>query len=108
MSGQLLTAATVYGLTPARLVASIAALVAVAGVIIGGLALARPAGRGRRAVTALAAGLAAIVTGGIVVALAKGGPGQGYGIVGGYVALVIGLIAALLGWMALSRSRRAV
>jgi hypothetical protein len=109
MSAQLLTAAdTVYGLTPARIVASIAALVALAGVIIGGLAVARPAGRSRQAVVALGAGLAAIVVGGFVVGLAKGGPGQGYGIVGGYVALVIGLVAALLGGLALARSRRTV
>jgi len=108
MSDRLLTAATVYGLTPGRLVASIAAFVAIAGVVIGGLALARPSGRGRQAVMALSAGLVAMVTGGIVVALAKGGPGAGYGIVGGYVALVIGLLAALLGWLALGRARRAV
>jgi hypothetical protein len=109
MSAQLFTAAavTTYAVTPGRLVASIAALVAVAGVIVGGLAMARPTARRRGALMALAAGLAAIVTGALVVALAKGGPGTGYGIVGGYASLVIGLLATLLGWLALSRSRRA-
>jgi hypothetical protein len=41
-----------------------------------------------------------------VVAAADGGPGTGYGIVGGFVAVVIGLIATVLGWLALVRSRR--
>ena len=42
------------------------------------------------------------------VAAADGGPGTGYGIVGGYVALVVGLIAVVLGGLALSRARRTV
>jgi len=41
------------------------------------------------------------------VAAAEGGPGTGYGIVGGYVALVIGVIATVIGGLALARSRRA-
>jgi hypothetical protein len=57
-------------------------------------------------VLALAAGLVGVVIGALVVALAKGGPGTGYGIVGGYVALVIGVVAVVLGWLALGRSRR--
>ncbi|HCT78866.1 MAG TPA: hypothetical protein DGT23_20360 [Micromonosporaceae bacterium] len=98
--------------TTGRLVGSVAALVALAGVIIGGLALARPTsrigtGNGRLGATmALVAGLTGIALGGLVVAAAEGGPGTGYGIVGGFVALVIGLIATVLGWLALARSRR--
>lgn len=101
-----------YTLTTGRLVGSVAALVALAGVIIGGLALARPASRigtgsGRLGATmALVAGLAGMVIGGLVVAAAKGGPGTGYGIVGGFVALVVGLVAVVLGGLALARSRR--
>jgi hypothetical protein len=97
-----------YTLTPGRLVGSVAALVALAGVVIGGLALARLAGRRRRrgAVAAMAAGLSGMVMGGLVVAAAEGGPGTGYGIVGGFVALAIGLVATVLGWLALARSRR--
>jgi len=101
-----------YALTTGRLVASVASLVALAGVVIGGLSLARSAGRighgdGKRgAVAALAAGLTGLVLGGVVVAAAKGGPGTGYGIVGGFAALVIGLIATVLGWLALARVRR--
>jgi hypothetical protein len=103
-----------YTLTPGRLVGTVAALVALAGVVIGGLALARSAGRigtgpGRNgAVVALVAGLTGMVLGGLVVAAAEGGPGTGYGIVGGFAALAIGLIATVLGWLALARSRRTV
>jgi hypothetical protein len=57
---------------------------------------------------ALGAGLAGMVIGGLVVAAAEGGPGTGYGIVGGFVALVVGLIAMVLGGLALARSRRTV
>jgi hypothetical protein len=55
---------------------------------------------------ALGAGLTGTVVGGLVVAAAEGGPGSGYGIVGGYAALVLGPIAMILGWLALARSRR--
>src|SRR4051812_36088139 len=85
-----------YTLTPGRLVGTVAALVALAGVVVGGLALARSAGRlgngsGRRgAIVALVAGLTGMVIGGLVVGAAEGGPGTGYGIVGGFAALAIG------------------
>ncbi|MFG1709661.1 DUF6223 family protein [Nonomuraea sp. M3C6] len=100
-----------YTLTAGRLWSAVAALLGLAGVVIGGLALARSAGRigtgnGRRgAIVALAAGLVGVVIGGLVVAAAEGGPGTGYGIVGGYVALVVGPIAMVLGGLALARSR---
>ena len=55
---------------------------------------------------ALVAGLTGMAIGGLVVAAAEGGPGTGYGIVGGFAALVIGLIATVLGWLGLARSRR--
>ena len=103
-----------YTLTAGRLVGTVAALVALTGVVIGGLALARSAGRigngnGKRgAIVALVAGLTGMVIGGLVVAAAEGGPGTGYGIVGGFAALAIGLIATVLGWLALARSRRTV
>ncbi|MGP3919926.1 DUF6223 family protein [Nonomuraea sp. 10N515B] len=101
-----------YTLTAGRLWSVVAALLGLAGVVIGGLALARSTGRigtgnGRRgAIVALVAGLAGAVIGGLVVAAADGGPGTGYGIVGGFVALVVGLIAMVLGGLALARSRR--
>jgi len=78
-------ATTVYGLTPRRLWATTAALLALAGVLIGGLTLRRSAGRidtgsGRwRATVALVAGLIAVVSGGLNLAFATGGPGTGNG-----------------------------
>ena len=105
-------ATTVYGLTPRRLWATTADVLALAGVVIGGLALARPASRfgttsGRLgANVALVAGLLAVVNGGLNVAIANGGPGTGNGVVGGAAAFVLGLVALVIGGLALSRSRR--
>jgi hypothetical protein len=96
-----------YTLTTGRLVGTVAVLVALAGVVIGGWVLARSGGR-KWAVVALVAGVVGMVTGGVVVAAAEGGPGTGYGIVGGYAALVTGLIATVLGALALARSRQVV
>ncbi|GLX98714.1 DUF6223 family protein [Herbidospora sp. NBRC 101105] len=94
--------APVYGLTSGRVVSLVAALVALAGVGFGGMALFRFVRR--RAVIALAAGAVGVVGGGWVVAVAEGGPGTGAGIVGGLVALVLGLVALALGGMALKQS----
>jgi len=98
-------AADTYALTPGRIVASVASLVALAGVIAGGIALARFRTARRGPVVALATGLAGALTGTLVVAAADGGPGTGHGIVGGYVALVLGLVATVLGALALARTR---
>ncbi|MEV4118666.1 DUF6223 family protein [Micromonospora sp. NPDC049645] len=107
---ELLAASTVdaYTLTGDRVVASVAAFVALVGALIGALALARPTDRHPRwqAAVALAAGGIGIVAGTLVVVTADGGPGTGNGIVGGYAALVLGLTAALLGGVALARRRR--
>jgi hypothetical protein len=105
-------ATTVYGLTPRRLWATTVAVVAVAGVVIGWLALARPASRfgtasGRLgAIVALVAGLIAVINGALNVAIATGGPGTANGVVGGAAAFVLGLIALALGGLALARCRR--
>ena len=103
-------ATTVYGLTPRRLWATTVAVLALVGVVIGGLALARPASRfgtGRLgAIVALVAGLIAVVNGGLNLAIANGGPGTGNGVVGGAAALVLGLTALALGGLALARCRR--
>jgi hypothetical protein len=105
-------ATTVYGLTPRRLWATTVAVVALVGVVVGGLALRRSAGRigtgnGRMgAIVALVAGLIAVINGGLNLAVADGGPGTGNGVVGGAAALVLGLIAIALGGLALVRSRR--
>jgi hypothetical protein len=100
-------ATTVYGLTPRRLWATTVAVLALAGVVIGGLALRRSAGHGKMGViVALVLGLIAVVNGGLNLAIATGGPGTGNGVVGGAAALVLGLIAMALGGLALARSRR--
>jgi hypothetical protein len=105
-------AMTVYGPTPRRLWATAAALLAVVGVITGGLALARPDSRFGTAsgklggVMALVAGIIAVVNGGLNLALANGGPGTGNGVVGGAAAFVLGLIALALSGLALARRRR--
>jgi Family of unknown function (DUF6223) len=105
-------ATTVYGLTPRRLWATTVVVLAVAGVVIGGLALRRSGGRvasgyGRTwATVALVAGLIAMVNGGLNLASATGGPGSGNGVVGGAAALVLGLIAMVLAGITLARSRR--
>jgi len=105
-------ATTVYGLTLRRLWATTAAVLALVGVVIGGLALGRPASRfgtasGRLgAVVALVAGLMAVVNGGLNLAVADGGPGTGNGVVGGAAALVLGLIALALSGLALASCRR--
>jgi hypothetical protein len=105
-------ATTVYGLTARRLWATTVAVLGLFGVVIGGLALARPASRfgctsGQLgAFVALGAGLIALVNGGLNLAIANGGPGTGNGVVGGAAALVLGLIALALGGLALARWRR--
>ena len=87
-------------------------MLALVGVVIGGLALARPASllgtaSGRLgAIVALVAGLTAVVNGGLNLAIANGGPGTGNGVVGGAAAFVLGLIALALGGLALARCRR--
>ncbi|HEX5540076.1 MAG TPA: DUF6223 family protein, partial [Micromonospora sp.] len=102
-------AVSAYTMTAGRLWSLVAALLGLAGVVIGGVTLARSprTGTGRRgAIVALVAGLASAIIGGLVVAAADGGPGTGYGIVGGFLDLVVGLIATFLGGLALARSRR--
>ncbi|MCX4474576.1 DUF6223 family protein [Micromonospora sp. NBC_01655] len=105
-------AASVYTMSAGRLGAAVAAVLGLTGVVIGGLALARPTsrfgtGNGRLGATmALAAGLIGMALGGVVVATSDSGIGTGNGRGGAYVALVVGLIAMVLGALALARSRR--
>jgi hypothetical protein len=108
---QLAEAATVGStLTFDRAVATVAALIALAAVITGGLALARSAGgrAPRRSLIALTAGAAGTLAGIWVLSTADGGPGTGNGVVGGYASVVFGLIAVLLGGLAMARSRRRI
>jgi hypothetical protein len=98
-----------YTLTPERIAASTAAVVALIGAVIGALALARSTrSNGRRgAIVALVLGPIGLIMGGLVVATADGGLGTGNGLGGGVVAMMVGLIGIALGWLALARSRRA-
>jgi hypothetical protein len=105
-------AASVYDFSLGRLGATTGALVGLAGVVIAGLALARPAGRlgaahgslGAR--MAMVAGLISMALGGLVAATADGGLGTGNGLGGAYVSLLVGLIGTALGGLALTRSCR--
>jgi hypothetical protein len=85
----------------------VGALVALAGVIINGLALARSGNGTRGAIVSVVAGLTGVVIGVLNLAVADGVPGTGNGVIGGAMALVLGLIATVLGGLALARSRRA-
>ncbi|WP_439678715.1 DUF6223 family protein [Embleya sp. MST-111070] len=99
-----------------RIGASVAALLGLAGAIVGALALARATGRirtrsgpgtGRNgAFVALAAGAVGAALGLLVVVTAEGGLGTGNGLGGGIVALIVGVIAVALGASALARFRR--
>ncbi|GAB3444681.1 DUF6223 family protein [Actinophytocola sediminis] len=101
-----------YALTAGRLWATSAALLGLAGGVVGGVALARAGrrvGNGGKpgAVVALVSGLVAMVGGALNLAVADGGPGTGNGVVGGALALVLGLTTVILGRLALTRARRA-
>ena len=105
-------AVNAYTLTRKRIMASGAAVTGLIGAVIGGLALARSAGRigngnGRRgAIVALVMGPIGFVVGGLVVITADGGLGTGNGLAGGVVAMMVSLIGMALGGLALARSRR--
>ena len=96
-------ATTVQGLTRQRLWAAIAAGLALVSDVTSWLALTRRATR--LAVAAMIAGLIAAINGGLVLAVANGGPGTGKGVVGGAAALVLGIAAVALGGFAASRAR---
>ncbi|WP_084466869.1 DUF6223 family protein [Nocardia arthritidis] len=93
------------GLTAGRFWSLVGVAVGLVGAVTGVRVLIHHTGR-RSAMTALAAGVIGLLIGGLVVAAAKGGPGTGYGIVGGFLALAVGLAAATLGAIALNRNPR--
>ncbi len=98
------------GIGAGRLLPTVAAVMGLTSVIIGGSALAR-SGRagtvnGRAwAVAALAAGLISGLVGGLHMANSAGGPGTGNGVAGAAVAVVLGLIGMVIGGLAVARSR---
>jgi hypothetical protein len=102
-------ATTVNGLTARRLWASLGAILALAGVVVGGLALIRPASRvatPRGAMLSLGLALIGMVNGALNLAVATGGPGTGNGVVGAAAAVLLGAVGIALGGLALARSRR--
>ncbi|MEV4176626.1 DUF6223 family protein [Nonomuraea sp. NPDC049709] len=96
--------------TPERIWASVAALVALGGVVIGWLALrsVRRVGDGGRrgAIVALVVALTGGLNGAVKLAVADGGLGTGNGVFGAALALMLGLVGAVLAGLALARSRR--
>jgi hypothetical protein len=104
-----LTLAAGYQVGTGRLVPSLAAVLGLAAVVFGALALtrARRRGTGRTApFAALAAGVPAAAVGAVHAASAAGGLGTGNGLAGAVVAVVLGVFGAALAGLALTRSRR--
>ncbi|MEV4512342.1 DUF6223 family protein [Dactylosporangium sp. NPDC049525] len=102
------TLAAGYELGHGRFVPSAAAVIGLAGVVIGAMALARP-GHGAtraRAIAALVAGLLSVAVGGVHGANAAGGLGTGNGLAGAIMAVALGLISMTVAGLALARSRR--
>jgi hypothetical protein len=95
--------AAAYEMTAGRAWSLVGGAFGLVGVVFGVVALTRRRG----AVVAVAAGVAGMLVGALVVFMAKGGPGTGYGIVGGYVSLVVGAVAAALGGLAMRKGARA-
>lgn len=99
-------------LTAGRARSLVGTVVSLISLVIGGLALARTAGRigtgnGRTgAIVALVLGLIGIVLSVVHLGSSTGGFGTGSGRAGAIVALVLGLIGMNLGGLALARSRR--
>jgi len=99
-------------LTAGRARSLVGTVVGLISLVIGGLALARAAGRtgtgnGRTgAIVALVLGLIGIVLSVVHLGSSTGGFGTGSGRAGAIVALVLGLIGMNLGGLALARSRR--
>jgi hypothetical protein len=102
MSTHLVLAGYVLGV--GRTVPTVAAVLALIGVVIGGWALARP-GRWPAAI-ALVLGLIGVIVGGLHGANAAGGLGTGNGLAGAVGAVALGVIGIVLGGLALARSRR--
>jgi hypothetical protein len=104
--------AGVIGIGSGRLLPTLAAVVGLVGVILGGLALAQSAGRigagnGRRgAIGAGIAGSISVVVGGLHSANSAGGFGTGNGLAGAIIAIVVGLISIALCSLVLARSQR--
>lgn len=108
-SGAHRVAAAGYELGVGRTVPTTAALLGLASVILGGLALARARrGVNRRTpvIVALTLGAVSVIAGGVHGANSAGGLGTGNGLAGAIFAVVLGLAGLALGGLTLARSRR--
>nr|WP_042195229.1 DUF6223 family protein [Kibdelosporangium sp. MJ126-NF4]CEL21820.1 hypothetical protein [Kibdelosporangium sp. MJ126-NF4]CTQ92599.1 hypothetical protein [Kibdelosporangium sp. MJ126-NF4] len=102
-------AAAGYELGVGRTVPTVAALLGLISVIVGGLVLVRSrrTSTGRAGmIVALALGSISVIVGGVHGANSAGGLGTGNGLAGAIFAVVLGLIGIVLGGLALARSRR--
>ena len=107
--------ASVLAMSSGRLGAFVAVVVGLTGIVIGGRALARSAGRprsggghgdaGASPVVAMVLGLSGLALGGLFAATSDGGVGTGNGLAGAVVAMVLGLIGIVLGGLARARAR---
>ncbi|WP_437972127.1 DUF6223 family protein [Sorangium sp. So ce260] len=101
----------VIGPGSGRAGATVALVLGLVGVVVGGLALARSVGRistgnGRGgAIVALVLGLVGMLLAGLHLAASTGGIGTGNGRGGAIVAVVLGLVGMVLGGLALWRGR---
>jgi uncharacterized protein DUF6223 len=105
------SAASVSGMTPGRLWATIDAVVGLASAILAGRALARSAGRigngGRNgAIVAMVTGLIVIAYAVLHLKIFTGDFGTGAGRAGAIIAIVMGLTSMVLAGITLARSRR--
>ncbi|MGW0325636.1 DUF6223 family protein [Nocardia sp. NPDC003183] len=102
--------AATTGLTSGRLGPTSTALLGLIAVVFGVRVLARVGRNGpgnirNQAVLTLVSGLISLALGSWFAATAEGGPGTGNGIVGAWAAMVFGLVALVLGALALNRFR---
>ncbi|NKY34957.1 hypothetical protein HGA13_18040 [Nocardia speluncae] len=97
-----------HGMTSGRLGPTLTALMGLLGLIAGVLALVRAIGsRGgkKQAIIALVLGTGSLALGALFAAQADGGPGTGNGIVGAWLAMLLGVLGLTLAVSALVRTR---
>src|SRR5688572_28978954 len=90
-----------YSLGTGRTVPTIAAVVGLVSVIAGGIALIRPVGARIGIPISLLLGVVSAAVGGIHASYAAGSFGTGNGLAGAIVAVALGLLGVVLGFLAL-------
>lgn len=92
-----------YTLGSGRTIPTIAAVVGLVSVVVGGLALFRPSIQRIGASISLVLGLIGAAVGGTHAAYAAGSFGTGNGLAGAVVALALGLIGMIIGGLGVAR-----